>query len=110
MGISLADGRSEELVRRFHELSPREEQVLQAVMDGHSAQSIAVLLDSSVPTVRTQIQAVLRKLGVHSQLEAASLAFRNGWSGNARAGNDLGANRTGGAHRHGGDSNHRRQD
>jgi hypothetical protein len=33
----------------------------------------------SVPTVRTQVRAILMKLGVVSQLEAVGQANRSGW-------------------------------
>jgi LuxR family maltose regulon positive regulatory protein len=33
----------------------------------------------SLHTVRTQIRSMLRKLGVHSQVEAVALAHRVGW-------------------------------
>ncbi len=50
------------------------------MMAGHSTQAMAVNLGTSISTVRSQIGGVLRKLGVHSQREAISLAFRSGWS------------------------------
>lgn len=48
-------------------------------MDGLAAHAIAARLGTSLSTVRSQIQAVLRKLHAHSQLEAASMAFRHGF-------------------------------
>jgi DNA-binding CsgD family transcriptional regulator len=50
------------------------------MMAGLSAAAIAKSLGTSVSTVRSQIGGVIRKLGVHSQREAISLAFRSGWS------------------------------
>ncbi|MGH2867920.1 MAG: response regulator transcription factor [Solirubrobacteraceae bacterium] len=70
---------SEDLRRRFDALSPREQQVLRGLMRGWSAHAIAAALHTSLPTTRTHIQAILHKVGVHSQLEAASLAYRAGW-------------------------------
>jgi DNA-binding CsgD family transcriptional regulator len=49
------------------------------MLAGLSAEAIAESLGTSVSTVRTQIGGVMRKLGVHSQREAISLAFRSGW-------------------------------
>lgn len=49
------------------------------MMAGLGAEAIAETLGTSVPTVRSQIRGVLRKLGVHSQREATSLAFRSRW-------------------------------
>lgn len=60
-------------------LSRREREVLLGMMAGLSAAAIAQSLGTSVSTVRSQIGGVTRKLGVHSQREAISLAFRSGW-------------------------------
>jgi len=57
-------------------LTRREREVLELLADGHRAHTIAAELELSVLTVRNHIQAVLRKLGCHSQLEAAALARR----------------------------------
>ena len=52
---------------------------------GLSADAIAHVLGTRVPTVRTQLRGVLRKLGVHSQVEAISLAFRRDWKPRSEA-------------------------
>ena len=57
-------------------LTRREREVLELLADGHRAGAIADELGLSVLTVRNHIQAILRKLGCHSQLEAAALARR----------------------------------
>ncbi|MGC8628333.1 MAG: response regulator transcription factor [Acidimicrobiales bacterium] len=62
-------------------LSPRERQVLLALMHGKSAGEISRELYVSVPTVRSQIRSILVKLGVSSQLAAVVLAYRSGWGG-----------------------------
>jgi DNA-binding NarL/FixJ family response regulator len=54
-------------------LSGRERQVL-----GYSNRRIAEACYLSLNTVRTHVQNVLVKLGVHSKLEAAALAVRQG--------------------------------
>lgn len=64
----------------FRRLTQREEQVLAAVLDGQPAAEIARTAVVSEATVRTQIRAVLTKLGVGSQLQAAALAHRVGWA------------------------------
>jgi DNA-binding NarL/FixJ family response regulator len=64
---------------RFDRLTPREREVLQALCDGMSVTSIAASWVVSVPTVRTQVRAVLQKLEVGSQLEAVARAHRSGW-------------------------------
>lgn len=63
----------------FAALSPREQQVLAGLMDGHSAASLAERHYVSMATVRAQIRSVLNKLEVGSQLEAVALAHRNRW-------------------------------
>ena len=68
--------------QRLANLSHREEEVLRAMMAGCTPQAIAARLGTSLPTVRTQIQAILRKTDAHSQLQAVVLAFRCGWAPN----------------------------
>ena len=63
----------------FERLSMREREVLAALLDGRSAEAIATESFVSVTTVRSQIRAVLLKLGVNSQLAAVALARRQGW-------------------------------
>lgn len=57
-------------------LTSREIQVLRLLADGTSTQEIAALLFISIPTTRNHIHNILRKLDVHSKLEAVSLATR----------------------------------
>jgi DNA-binding NarL/FixJ family response regulator len=61
------------------ELTPREQQVLAALIDGVAAGRIAHSAGVSVATVRSHIRSILSKLGVHSQLEAVATATRLGW-------------------------------
>jgi DNA-binding NarL/FixJ family response regulator len=65
----------------FAQLTPREREVLAALMEGWSARDIADEFVVSIATVRSQIQSVLQKLDVSSQLAAVALANRCGWSG-----------------------------
>jgi two-component system, NarL family, nitrate/nitrite response regulator NarL len=58
-------------------LTPRERDTLAMIVDGLGTTAIAARLGVSVATVRTYVQAVLTKLGVHSRLEAASFAVRH---------------------------------
>lgn len=73
--------RSEEAGRLspFVQLSRREDEVLRALAEGRSAAAIAAAAYVSEATVRTQIRAILTKLGVSSQLQAVALARRAGW-------------------------------
>jgi len=57
-------------------LSTRELEILRVLGDGASAREIAHALGISHATVRTHIQNILGKLGVHSKLEAVLYAAR----------------------------------
>jgi DNA-binding CsgD family transcriptional regulator len=61
-------------------LTEREAEILALLAGGKTAKPIASELSVSLPTVRTHIRHILRKLGVHSCLEAAV------WFLRARAG------------------------
>lgn len=76
---------SEASLRPFETLTKREAAVLAALMDGRSVERIAAESYVSVSTVRSQVRAVLCKLGVRSQLEAVALAIRTRWSPNPDA-------------------------
>ena len=65
----------------FESLTRREQRVLGALIDGLSADEIAEGQFVAVTTVRSQVQAILRKLGVRSQLAAVATANRAGWTG-----------------------------
>jgi PAS domain S-box-containing protein len=58
-------------------LTRREIEVLGLLAAGAGNQQIATSLFISVATVRTHIEHILRKLKVHSKLEAVSIAHRN---------------------------------
>jgi DNA-binding NarL/FixJ family response regulator len=58
----------------LNRLTPRERDVLQCLVDGLNRQEIAQHLFLSPNTVRTHVQHLLRKLGVHSSLTAAAIA------------------------------------
>lgn len=59
------------------QLTPRELEVLELLVEGASGQSIARSLGISPNTVRTHVQNVLTKLQVNSRLEAATFAVRH---------------------------------
>ena len=59
-------------------LSERERQILALLARGYSNRRIAESCFLSLNTVRTHVQNVLVKLGVHSKLEAAAMAVRRG--------------------------------
>lgn len=63
----------------FERLTDREAEVLRALCHGRNVDGIAQEWVVSVNTVRTQVRAILRKLGVGSQLAATALARATGW-------------------------------
>lgn len=80
----LAELRAQRLERArrlapFQRLTRREQEVLRALIEGLAAETIATRSYVSLATVRSQIRAILHKLGVNSQLEAVALARREGW-------------------------------
>jgi DNA-binding NarL/FixJ family response regulator len=75
---------------KFERLTKREALVLGELIDGLSAEEIAEVHFVALTTVRSQIRAVLQKLGVRSQLAAVALAgaHRDLLPHQARAGRD----------------------
>ena len=67
-------------IPRFANLTERERIVLAELTEGHCAEEIAQAAFVSISTVRSQIKAILQKLGVSSQLAAVALARRADWS------------------------------
>jgi DNA-binding NarL/FixJ family response regulator len=63
---------------RVRILSVREREVLELLGNGWSTRRIAQEWHVSIQTVRTHVQNVLTKLGVHSKLEAVAFAFQHG--------------------------------
>lgn len=69
-------------------LTRREQEVLELIAAGYGSLNIAARLGLSHATVRSHIQRLLRRLEVHSQVEAVSLAFRRGLLGGDKDGGD----------------------
>jgi DNA-binding NarL/FixJ family response regulator len=67
-------------------VTPRETQVLQALATGETAAQIAASLGISTLTVQSHVKSILAKLGVHSKIEAVTLAWRHGLAPTDRAG------------------------
>jgi DNA-binding CsgD family transcriptional regulator len=59
-------------------LTPREQGVLRALLEGGDTVALAERLQISPHTVRTHVQNLLAKLGVTSRAEAVALALRTG--------------------------------
>lgn len=74
------DEHRQERLGPFAALSEREQVVLAELIEGHCAEDIAKAAFVSISTVRSQIKAILQKLGVSSQLAAVAMARRAGWS------------------------------
>lgn len=70
--------RSGEWGRRLEALSPRQREVLQALVDGKPIQPASEELFMSANTFRTHVKNILAKLNAHSSLEAASIAVSGG--------------------------------
>jgi two-component system nitrate/nitrite response regulator NarL len=62
----------------FAELTPRELEILSHVAEGRSNKMIARALQITDGTVKLHVKAILRKLGLHSRVEAAVLAVEYG--------------------------------
>lgn len=61
-----------------HLLTPREREVLALLVHGEGTTSMARSMGVQLSTIRTYIDSVLIKLGVHSRLEAVAYAVREG--------------------------------
>jgi len=72
--IQGADKQPEEAAASFEELTPREREILCLVAEGQSNKVVARNLGISDGTVKLHVKAILRKLGVHSRVEAAVIA------------------------------------
>ena len=59
-------------------LTPREREVLQNLAEGRGTAQVARELAISPLTVQSHVKSILEKLGVHSKIEAVTLAFRRG--------------------------------
>ncbi len=67
----------------FDCLSPREMEILRHLTEGQSNKRIALDLGISDGTVKLHVKSILKKLGLHSRVEAAVLAVREGLTHNS---------------------------
>ncbi len=81
-GLRASRAARDERLARLATLAPREQAVLEGLMAGKTAGEIAEQSYISIKTVRTHIEAILRKLGVRSQLAAVAMAAEMGWRPN----------------------------
>jgi DNA-binding NarL/FixJ family response regulator len=74
----------DDVLQRIARLTPRERQVLGLLAEGAGNERIAAVLHISPQTARTHIQKVIKKLDVHSRLEAVLLVTRHGLADDLR--------------------------
>lgn len=67
------------------DLTPREQQILCHLAEGQSNKAIARQLGITEGTVKLHVKAILRKLAVHSRVEAAVIAVERGLCERKRA-------------------------
>jgi two-component system, NarL family, nitrate/nitrite response regulator NarL len=79
-------GQADNKHRPTARLTARELECLAMLLEGLDTAAMVARLGVGRTTVRTHIQAVLTKLGVHSRLEAASVAARYGLLGRGPGG------------------------
>ena len=78
-GLRSARRSDQERLAPFETLTSREQDVLRGLLAGNSVEAIARDQVVALSTVRSHVKAVLRKLGVNSQLAAVALARAAGW-------------------------------
>lgn len=75
--------KKEPVTTPFSSLTPRETEILGLLAEGQSNKVIARNLGISDGTVKLHVKAILRKLEVHSRVEAAVMAVEYGMSKNS---------------------------
>ena len=75
-----SDAEHNKKVTPFAHLTPRETEILGLLAEGQSNKAIARNLGISDGTVKLHVKAILRKLEVHSRVEAAVMAVEKGLS------------------------------
>lgn len=69
---------TQESASPFADLTPRKREILCLLAEGQSNKVIARNLGISDGTVKLHVKAILRKLGIHSRVEAAVMAVEKG--------------------------------
>jgi two-component system, NarL family, nitrate/nitrite response regulator NarL len=70
--------RQQDAMRLAAFLTAREWQSLELLVEGQDTVAMARTMGVSAATIRTHVQSLLSKLGVHSRLEAAAFAVQHG--------------------------------
>jgi len=68
------------------DLTPRETEILEHIAEGQSNKVIARELDITDGTVKLHVKSILRKLNVHSRVEAAVMAVEHGIGSKKKSG------------------------
>lgn len=82
----LRTGRDLSDAERLGSLTGREREILRLLADGGATAEIASVLGISPMTVQSHVKNILSKLGVHSKVEAVTLAWRTGLASVSRSG------------------------
>jgi two-component system nitrate/nitrite response regulator NarL len=77
-GRAFQGGRPTSDERALLRLTPREGEILGRLATGATATDIAGALGISALTVQSHVKSILAKLGVHTRIEAVTLAWRYG--------------------------------
>lgn len=77
---------TERPARSVDSLTPREQEILTRIVDGQSTKEMARAMRITTGTAVIHVDHVLTKLGVHSRLQAAALASREGLLDHLRPG------------------------
>jgi two-component system, NarL family, nitrate/nitrite response regulator NarL len=83
--LRLSERAERERLEPYELLTQREREVLRVLMQGASVDTAAERAGVSVTTIRSQVRAVLTKLGVRSQTAAVARAYRDGWGSDGAA-------------------------
>lgn len=86
----LRNGRAPQGERLLRRLTPRESEILRTLAAGETTSQVAEQLGISALTVQSHVKSILAKLGVHSKIEAVTLAWRHGLAPAARRGGSKG--------------------
>lgn len=73
-----SDSRGQRSTRPVDRLTPREKEILARILAGESTKQMARAMSITTGTAGMYARSVLTKLGVHSRLQAAALAGREG--------------------------------
>ena len=72
------DGTEINITNLIATLTPRESEILELLAEGQSNKLIAKNLGISDGTVKLHVKSILRKLEIHSRVEAAVIAVEHG--------------------------------